>query len=112
MAMLTPAQKPRGLARMIFTYNLRWGMCVILASAASKRANANQKRTTPPEGVALRVSPAASATVYLSNFDLGVGDPLLAVLLGDRAGHRDGLAVLAGGADVLVVVSFLPSSLR
>src|SRR2546421_8207396 len=143
MAMLTPAQNPRGLARMIFTRLLLTPDAVILPGPPGGRlrqARANRRREPPGDAPRRRAvvqsgwgfNPAAHAagspgsvtatktptppaagwrrrrfrrtatrSIALLHLDLGHGDDLLAVLLGDRAG--DG-ALLRGLADRAVVL--------
>src|SRR5690349_9273025 len=98
--MLTPAQNPRGLARMIFTDTTLLIACIVQApSHPAKRGPGNGIATRGR--VAMRGRHSLTSQPSLLELDLADGDDLLAVLLGDRAGH---LALHGAGADLLVVL--------
>src|SRR5262245_4171110 len=114
MAMLTPAQKPRGLARMIFTgvlSNARRGAIRITVGRRAEQLLSSYLRgtetnnATPVAGVALARSRLASVVEFdavLRGLDLA---GLVAVrLLGDDTLDA---AFLFAGADLAVVLRLL-----
>src|SRR4051812_16418828 len=93
MAMFTPAQKPRGFARMIFTRS------PFLPSSYRGRttsASAPGKRHRHPDGVAMHANRLGQA-IELLDLDLADLDDVLVAFLGDGPGDaafRGGLANL------------------
>src|SRR5262245_41716281 len=90
IAMLTPAQKPRGLARMIFTSTSSWG-CGYPTAAATPLPTAPglapqppHKRRRPARGCRAGRRGGRRQSGGSLEFDLGRLDGLLAVLLADR----------------------------
>src|SRR5438874_10645569 len=99
MAITTPAQKPRGVARMIFTAQILRKTTVILPLALHRTNRSRRKRTTPPVGVALRI--IRDRRVDLFEFDFGDLDRHLVAVFADDAGD---FAFLGFGADLAVIL--------
>src|SRR5579884_437371 len=126
MAMFTPAQKPRGLARMIFTIPSSFFACMVASLRNSRHASAPgwspnkhnrilTKTTTPPVWVALidkgyvECGKSASASKPLSLLVLNFGgmDPLFALFLGNRPRYRPFLGFHARVLVVLLVARLI-----
>src|SRR5438067_819258 len=99
--MFTPAQKPRGLARMTFTTAFLLRCRYRTAAGPGRQANCGPQTASPPAGVAMRPTrilwPAGPGSFEL---DLAGGDDLLAVFFRDRALDA---ALLGLAANLLVV---------
>src|SRR4051812_17701533 len=105
MAMLTPAQKPRGLARIIFTRDLRGGGTPLSyrGRAGPPSEAVRKRRRHPARGGGGGVSGRAAGAGLLAVLQLGDGDDVLAVLAADGALDHAVLAFLADVAVVLLV---------
>src|SRR4051794_3185656 len=97
MAMLTPAQKPRGFARMIFKTLPSQGYCHATAAGGACQAGPGNGIATPG-GVAMHnrhgFTPGRAGSLELH---LGGGDDVLVAVLGDLARHRALFGLLADG---------------
>ena len=112
MAMLTPAQNPRGLARMIFIRSppVRRLWYAGGAQPANRRLmGRGNKRQTPPS-FGWRSGRSRRVADYFLDLDLRLLDDLLAVLLADLAGDLD--AFLSAVQQCLWYGSLPPLSTR